>query len=93
VTEAANAHAEATAAREASPQTKIEAAQKIQCVKEAMSGQAKKEVASVENKLEVAERKAKDTASDLQAVVEGKFFRSPKIDSTCPLGLFLIFRP
>jgi hypothetical protein len=57
-------------------------------VKEAMSRQAEKEVAALKKKLEVAERKAKDAADNLPAVVESKFFRSPKIDSMCPLGLF-----
>jgi acetyl-CoA carboxylase alpha subunit len=54
-------------------------------VKEAMSRQVEKEVASLKKKLEIAERKAYDAADDLQAVAEGKFSRSPKIDSMCPL--------
>jgi hypothetical protein len=37
-------------------------------------------VTSLEKKLEVAERKAKDAADDLKAVVEGKLSRSPKVD-------------
>jgi hypothetical protein len=31
--------------------------------------------------IEVTAQKAKDTASDLQAIVEGKFSRSPQVDS------------
>jgi hypothetical protein len=87
VREAANAQTEATSAREASLLAKIETAQEIKRVKEAMARQAEKELASLK-KLEVTARKAKDAADDLQAVVEGKFARSPKIDSMCPLGLF-----
>jgi hypothetical protein len=37
-----------------------------------MAHQAQKEAADLKKKLEDAERKAKETASDLQAVVEGK---------------------
>jgi hypothetical protein len=43
----------------------------IQRVKEAMANQARKDVDDLKQKLEDAERKAKDAASDLQAVVEG----------------------
>jgi hypothetical protein len=71
VREAANAHAEAAAAREASLQAKIEAAKEVKHVKVAMARQ--KEVASLKKKLQEAEKKAKDAADDLQAVVEGKF--------------------
>jgi hypothetical protein len=38
-----------------------------------MARQALKEAADLNNKLEDAEQKAKDTAIDLQAVIEGKF--------------------
>jgi hypothetical protein len=38
-------------------------------------------MAALKKKLEVAEQKAKDTASDLQVVIEGKFPRSPQVDS------------
>jgi hypothetical protein len=57
-------------------------------VKETMVRQAEKEVATLKKKLEVAERKAKDAADDLQAVAEGKFSRSPKVGPMCSLGLF-----
>jgi hypothetical protein len=78
----ANAHAEAAAAREEKPQAQVEAMQEFQRVKEAMARQAQKEVAAPKKKLEVVEQKAKDAASDLQAVVEGKFPRLPQVDST-----------
>jgi hypothetical protein len=78
VREATNVHAEAAAAREASLHAKIEAAQEIKHVKEAMAHQAEKEVASLKKKLEATERKAKDAADDLQAVVEGKFVLTDK---------------
>jgi hypothetical protein len=55
--EAANAHAEAAAAREAKLQAQVEAAQEIQRVKEAMARQAQKEAATLKKKLEVAEQK------------------------------------
>jgi hypothetical protein len=42
----------------------------------------------LKKKLVVTERKAKDGANNLQAVVEGKFSRSPKSDSMCPSGIF-----
>jgi hypothetical protein len=70
--EAANAHAEAAAAHEAKLQDEIASAQEIQRVKEVMARQAQKAVAEPKKKLEDAERKAKDTSFDLQAVVEGK---------------------
>jgi hypothetical protein len=81
VREAANARAEDAMTREVSLQAKIEAAQKIKRVKEAMSPQAEKEVASLKKKLEVTEWKAKDTADDLKVMVEGKFARLSKMDS------------
>jgi uncharacterized membrane protein len=71
--EAANAHAEATAAREVKLQAEVTAVHEIQRVKEAMARQARKDVDDLKQKLEYAERKAKDVASDLQAVVEGTF--------------------
>jgi hypothetical protein len=58
-----------------------------------MSRQAEREVTSLKKKLEVALRTVKGAANDLQAVVEGKLSRLPKIDSMSPLHLFLIFRP
>jgi hypothetical protein len=79
VREVANTHAEAVAARDASLQAKIEVVLEIKRVKEAMSRQVEKEVASLKKKLEVAEQKAKDAADDLQAVVEGKFSRSRRL--------------
>jgi hypothetical protein len=38
-------------------------------------------VAALKKKLEVAEQKAKDAASDLQVVIEGEFPTSPQVDS------------
>jgi uncharacterized membrane protein len=70
--EAANAHAEAAVAHEVKLQVEIAAAQEIQRVKEVMTCQAQKEAAELNNKLEDAERKAKDAAANLQAVKEGK---------------------
>jgi hypothetical protein len=61
----ANAHAEATAARKAKLQTEVAATREIQRVKEAMAHQAHKDAADLKKKLEDAERKAKDAASDL----------------------------
>jgi hypothetical protein len=43
-------------------------------VKEVMARQSQKEAADLKKKLKDAEQKAKDAASDLQAVVEGKSF-------------------
>jgi hypothetical protein len=93
VREAADVHEQAIAAREASLQDKIEAAQEVKRVKEAMARQVEKELASLKKKLEVAEQKAKDAADDFLAVVEGKFAKSLSVDSMCLLGLFLIFQP
>jgi hypothetical protein len=45
---------------------------RFQRVKEVMARRAQKEAADLKKKLEDAERKAKDAASDLQAVVECK---------------------
>jgi hypothetical protein len=45
-------------------------------MKETMARQAEKEVTALKKKLEVTERKAKDAADDLQAVIEGKLPRS-----------------
>jgi hypothetical protein len=70
--EVANAHAEATAAREAKLQAEDAAACKIQHVKEAMARQAHKDVTDLKKKVEDAEQKAKDAAFDLQVVVEGR---------------------
>jgi DUF917 family protein len=81
--EAANAHAEAAAAQEAKLQAQVEAAQEVQRVKEAMARQTLKEAADLKKKLEDAEQKAKDTATDLQAMIEGKFLTLPRADSVC----------
>jgi hypothetical protein len=81
--EAANAHAEATAAHEAKLQAEISAAREIQRVNEIMAREAQREAADLKKKLEDAERKAKDAASDLQAVVEGKSSSLPWADSVC----------
>jgi hypothetical protein len=72
--EAANAQAEAAAAHEAKLQAEIVAAREIQCVKEVMACQEPRGTADLKKELEDAEQKAKYTASDLQAVVEGKSF-------------------
>jgi hypothetical protein len=48
-----------------------------------MARQAQKEAADLKKMLEDAEQKAKDTASDLQAVVEGKSSSLPWADSVC----------
>jgi hypothetical protein len=79
--EAANAHAEVAAAREATLQAQIEAAQDIQHMKETMARQAQKEAAALRKKLEVVKQKAKDATADLQAVMEGKLPRSHQVDS------------
>jgi hypothetical protein len=79
--EAANAHAEAAAAQEAKLQAEVAAACEIQCVKEVMAHQAQKEAADLKEKLEDAERKAKDAVTDLQAVVEDKSSLLPWADS------------
>jgi hypothetical protein len=70
-----------TAAREATLQAQIEATQEIQRVKETMARQAQREAAALKEKVEVAKQKAKDTAADLQDLIEGKLPRSPQIDS------------
>jgi hypothetical protein len=81
--EAANTHAEAAAAREAKLQAEVAAARKIQCVKEAMACQARKEVDYLKNRLEDVERKDKDAASDLQAIAEGTLSSLLRADSMC----------
>jgi uncharacterized membrane protein len=92
--EAANAHAEATAAHEAKLQAEVAAAHEIQCVKEVMARQARKEAADLKKKLEDAERKAKDAASDLQAVVEGMSSSFPWANPVCLCKvLVMILRP
>jgi hypothetical protein len=63
--EAANAHAEAAAAHEAKLQAEIVTAREIQRVKEVMARQVQKEAADLKKKLEHAEQKATDAASDL----------------------------
>jgi hypothetical protein len=62
-------------------------------VKETVARHAEKEAAALKKKLEVTERKAKDAANDLQAMVEAKFARLPKVDPMHPLGLFANVRP
>jgi hypothetical protein len=90
----ANEHAEATAAHEVKLQAEVTATREIQRVKEAMARQAQKEAADLKEKLEDAEQKAKDAASNLQAVVEGKFSLLPWADSVCCcMVLVLILRP
>jgi hypothetical protein len=66
--EAANAHAEAAAAHEEKLQAEIMAMREIQHVKEDMARQAQKEAANLKKKLEDAEQKAKDAASDLRTM-------------------------
>jgi hypothetical protein len=83
--EAANAHVEAAAAREAKLQTKVASAREIQLVKEAMVCQAHKDAVVLKKKLEDAKRKAKDAASDLHDVVEGTFSSPLWADSMCCL--------
>jgi hypothetical protein len=80
--EAANTHAEATAAHEVKLQAEIAPAREIHHVKEVMARYAQKEAADLK-KLEDADQKAKDAASDLQAVVEGESSTLPWADSTC----------
>jgi lipopolysaccharide biosynthesis protein len=70
--EAVNTHVEAAAAHEAKMQAEIAAAREIQRVKEVMACQAQKEATELKKKLENAERNAKDTATNLQALIEGK---------------------
>jgi hypothetical protein len=48
-----------------------------------MARQAHKDAADLKKKLEDIERKAKDTASNIQAVVEGTFSSLPWIGSIC----------
>jgi uncharacterized membrane protein len=72
--EATNAHTKAAAAHEVKLQAEVAAAREIQRVKEVMARQAQKEAADLKKKLEDAEQKAKDAASDLEAVVEGESF-------------------
>jgi hypothetical protein len=81
--EAANAHAEAAVAHEAKLQAEIVTVREIQHVKEVMARQMQKEAADLKKKLEHAEQKATDAASDLQAVVEGKYSTLPWADSAC----------
>jgi hypothetical protein len=46
-----------------------------------MARQAQKEAVALKRKLKVAKQKAKDAASDLQYVIDGKFPRSPQVDA------------
>jgi hypothetical protein len=75
--EAANTHVEAAVAREAKLQALVEAAQEIQRIK------GQREVADLKKKLEDSERKAKDAATNLQVVIEGKFLMLPQADFIC----------
>jgi hypothetical protein len=45
-----------------------------------MARQAQKEAVALKKKLEAAEQTAKDTAVDLQAVIEGQLPRSLRVD-------------
>jgi hypothetical protein len=81
--EAANAHAEAAAAHKAKLQAEVAVAHEIQRIKEAMARQAHKDADDLKLKLEDAERKAKDAASDLQVVVEDSFSSWLWADSMC----------
>jgi hypothetical protein len=81
--EAANVHAKAAAAHEAKLQAEVAAAHEIRRVKEAMARQVRKDADDLKTKLEDAEQKAKDAASDLQAVVEGTFSSLLRADSMC----------
>jgi hypothetical protein len=81
--EAENAHAKAAVAREAKLQAEVAAVREIQRVKEAMERQARKEEDDQRQKLEDAEQKAINAASDLQAVVEGSFSSWLLADSMC----------
>jgi hypothetical protein len=57
-----------------------------------MAHQAQKEATELKKKLEDVERKAKDTAADLQALTEGKSSTLPWADSAClARSLFLVF--
>jgi hypothetical protein len=77
-----NTHAEATTTHEVKLQAEIAPAREIHHVKEVMARYAQKEAADLK-KLEDADQKAKDAASDLQAVVEGESSTLPWADSTC----------
>jgi hypothetical protein len=48
-----------------------------------MARQVQKEAADLKKKLEVAEQKARDAASDLQAVAEGESSSLPWADFVC----------
>jgi hypothetical protein len=63
--EVANAHAEAAVAHEVKLQAEVAVAREIQHIKEVMTHQAQKEATDLKNKLEDAEQKTKDAASDL----------------------------
>jgi ElaB/YqjD/DUF883 family membrane-anchored ribosome-binding protein len=77
----ANVHVEAAASREAKLRIEVAAAREIERVMEAMARQAGKYADDVKQKVEDAERKAKDVASDLQAVVEGTLSSLLRVDS------------
>jgi hypothetical protein len=79
----ANTHAEATAAHEPKLQAEVVVAREIQRIREAMARQARKDADDLKKKLEDVERKAKDAASDLQAVVEGTFSSLLRANSIC----------
>jgi hypothetical protein len=51
-----------------------------------MARQAQKEAVALKRELEVAERKAKDAASDLQVMIEVKFSRLPQVNFVCFLS-------
>jgi ElaB/YqjD/DUF883 family membrane-anchored ribosome-binding protein len=77
----ANVHVEAAASREAKLRTEVAAAREIERVMEAMARQAGKYADDLKQKVEDAERKAKDVASDLQTVVEGTLSSLLRVDS------------
>jgi hypothetical protein len=54
-----------------------------------MARQAENEAAALKKKVEVPEQKAKGAATDLQAVVEGKLLRSPRVDSAQSVSIFV----
>jgi hypothetical protein len=55
-----------------------------------MARQAKKETADLKKKLEDTEQKAKDAASDLQTVVEGKSSSLPWAYSMCSCKVLVL---
>jgi hypothetical protein len=81
--EAANAHAEAAVTHEAKLQAEVMAACEIQHIKEVMVRHAQKAATDLKKKLDNAEQKDKDAATDVHAEVEGKSSLLPRADSMC----------